>query len=268
MTRVGNAVCAVYTACMRRVRPSASRLPGCTGVARRQRSGPRALPSRSGVLGHQRLQVLLLGAHQLVHLRAVLPHLRRAAASETRLPRLLWPRDPLAQRRLSAATRRDAPARCLAMPPLRRGCREVVRPRQSALPAIPLGLMAPCVPGRWASPGCRTPPPRPARAGAHQLPRGRAGGGWARAWQPSTSTLKKASCGYLPDSSSKNGAIILHGPHHVAVKSTTTWCAARARRQARGTAGPMVPKLAKACAPPCRRPRPRSASPSSRRRWR
>jgi hypothetical protein len=28
--------------------------------------------------------------------------------------------------------------------------------------------------------------------------------------------------GYLEESSSKNGPIILHGPHHEAVKSTTT----------------------------------------------
>ena len=38
----------------------------------------------------------------------------------------------------------------------------------------------------------------------------------------STSTLMKVTEGYLALSSSKNGAILLQGPHHDAVKSTTT----------------------------------------------
>ena len=46
----------------------------------------------------------------------------------------------------------------------------------------------------------------------------------------STSTLKNQRPGNLSASASKKGAIMRHGPHQVAVKSTTT-CQARASRQ-------------------------------------
>uniref|UniRef100_A0A0E9XAG0 Uncharacterized protein n=1 Tax=Anguilla anguilla TaxID=7936 RepID=A0A0E9XAG0_ANGAN len=38
----------------------------------------------------------------------------------------------------------------------------------------------------------------------------------------STSTFRNTTSGYLSDSSLKKGAMLWQGPHHVAVKSTTT----------------------------------------------
>jgi hypothetical protein len=45
--------------------------------------------------------------------------------------------------------------------------------------------------------------------------------------------LTKTTPGYLAASSSKNGPIILHGPHHDAVKSTSS-CTTRVNEMGRG----------------------------------
>jgi hypothetical protein len=92
-----------------------------------------------------------------------------------------------------------------------------------------------CTPGRWAWPGCRRRPQPPAafvhwcqsrdreaRANnCHARSVGR------RTSLTSTSTLINSAPGYWSAISTNIGAMRLHGPHHVAVKSTTTGCARR-----------------------------------------
>ena len=117
--------------------------------------------------------------------------------------------------------------RCRRGPPGWRGA-AAARPRPGQLGLVRRSAAA-GAPGRWASPGCRTPPPRPALAARRVSGLRRAwlrGGAWPRAWHASTSTLTNMRLGYLSASCSKKGAIILHGPHQEAVKSTTTCGAA------------------------------------------